>query len=126
MTRTETGTRERWRSPLRATALGVVVVLVSVLAPAAPADSEAPGVGAGPILLFARTDWTRNGANVKTLDGVQMRTRGFYPDACVLAPLPCLTQPEDTATTHVLRALALRHPSIPTPEAPPDPAGAVA
>ena len=110
---TTTGERVRKMTPvvprprraLTATALALVAALLCsvVTMPAASA-----GLG-GPIVLFAARDWTRrNGVSVKALSGVQVRTRGSFPDTCVLAPVPCFTQPESTATTHVIRELVRR------------------
>lgn len=109
-----TRSRGTLRLPLRATAVGVVVVLVTSLAPARPA-------GAVTSVLFARQNWSRNGTDVTTFAGVAMKTRGFLPDTCVLAPLPCFTQPEDTAKTHAIRALVLLHPTVPPLVPPPTP-----
>lgn len=51
----------------------------------------------------------------RSFRGVTLQTRGYIPEECVVFPAPCLTQPEATAKTYVLRELVARHPSLPIP-----------
>lgn len=63
--------------------------------------------------LFFKTQSKAFGPN-----GVMLSRWGWYPEHCILVPVPCFapTQPETTAKTYVVRELLTRHPNVGVPQ----------
>lgn len=110
--------------PFARAALVTVVLVVGLPSPAGAATSTTNGPGAN--VTFFRTGYTVNGVN--------LRVRGFLNDACLSADAPCnaLTggayRQEATAQAKVIRHLSGEAPPIPTVqwEVAPDPDGTCA